>query len=198
MSAQLHAPDGGAGHTLGADDRLEILKLQALWTAVVRAGRADRAAEFCADDVVVLPPDGAPINGREAARSWLAGLNGGAVEHIEVAGVDVRGGPRSAWLTATVTTTRRSADGAAATERERRVWALVKDGRIWRVRMAGWEPAEENAASESAEDGAVEDVADEPLEAFMETGDDRLVTRIDGLADASPRRPLFARLLHRD
>ncbi len=142
MSAPLDAPGSGAGQSLGAEDRLEILKLQALWTAVVRAGRPDRAAELCADDVVMLPPDAPPITGREAARDWLARSSGGAVERIEVQGVDLRGGPRSAWLTATIATTRRSGNGACAVERERRLWALVKDGAIWRVRLAGWAAGE--------------------------------------------------------
>ncbi len=132
----------GAGQPLDAADRLEILKLQALWTAVVRAGRPDRAAELCADDVVVLPPDAAPINGREAARAWLGGLNGGSVERIEVQGVDLRGGPKSAWLTAEVTTFRIGVDGARSTEREKRLWALIKDGPTWRVQLAGWVQAE--------------------------------------------------------
>jgi ketosteroid isomerase-like protein len=147
MAAQLealgeeneHGADRASQHVLGSDDRLAILKLQALWTAMVRAGRPDRAAEFCAEDVVVLPPDAAPIMGREAARAWLAGSNAGAVQRIEVSGVDLRGGPKSAWLTAMVATTRLGADGAAETERERRLWALIKDGSTWRVRLAGWE-----------------------------------------------------------
>jgi ketosteroid isomerase-like protein len=148
MGAHLDALGGGNGvdangAVLGAEDRLEILKLQALWNSVVRAGRPERAAELCAQDVLVLPPDAAPIAGREAARSWLKGLNGGPVERIEVEGVDLRGGPQSAWLTATVITTRRRTDGAPARERERRLWALTKDGPTWRVRLAGWEPAGE-------------------------------------------------------
>jgi ketosteroid isomerase-like protein len=187
MAAHHAAPNGGAGHHLGADDRLEILKLQALWTAVVRAGRADRAAELCADDVVVLPPDEAPITGREAARAWLAGLNGGPVDRIEVAGVDLRGGSRTAWLTATVITTRRDAEGEPLTERELRHWALVKDGPTWRVKMAGWEPAKGSGQARST--------------AYAETGDangDLVVTRLDGVADAPARRPLFARLMRRN
>jgi ketosteroid isomerase-like protein len=151
MSAQHLAPGGESGpvangHALGADDRLEILKLQALWIAVVRAGRPERAAELCAQDVVVLPPDAAPITGRDAARSWLKGLNGGPIERIEVEGADLRGGPQSAWLTSTVITTRRGSDGAPARVRERRLWALAKDGPTWRVRLAGWEPAGEAGA----------------------------------------------------
>jgi ketosteroid isomerase-like protein len=142
MSTPFDADHSAAGHSLNAADRLEILKLQALWTAVVRAGRPDRAAELCADDVVVLPPDAAPITGREAARAWLGGLNGGAVERIEVQGVDMRGGPKSAWLTAEVTTVRVRADGGRSTEREKRLWALVKDGSNWRVQLAGWEQAD--------------------------------------------------------
>ncbi|MGD2133316.1 MAG: nuclear transport factor 2 family protein [Maricaulaceae bacterium] len=137
---------------MAREDRFEILKLQALWTAVVRAGRPDRAAEFCAPDVVMLPPDGAPINGREAVRAWLAesfrGRNAGPIERIEVAGVDVRGGSQSAWLTATVTTYRAAPDPeadadetGAPIETERRLWALIKDGSVWRVRLAGWEPS---------------------------------------------------------
>jgi ketosteroid isomerase-like protein len=136
------APDPAAGAVLAPADRIEILKLQALWTAVVRAGKPDRAAELCDDDIVVLPPDAAPITGREAARAWLSGLTGDLIERIEVQGVDLRGGPKAAWLTAEVTTTRRAADGARSTERERRLWALVKDGPTWRVRLAGWEPAD--------------------------------------------------------
>jgi ketosteroid isomerase-like protein len=148
MSAAYDGPSGpaeanGHEHILAASDRLEILKLQAWWTAMVRAGRPERAAELCAEDVVVLPPDAPPISGREAARAWLKGLNGGAVERIEVAGVDLRGGPRSAWMTATVTTTRLAQDGVRSMERERRLWALIKDGPTWRVRLAGWEAAEE-------------------------------------------------------
>ena len=143
MSAPLDAPTAETGAPLGADDRLAILKLQALWTAVVRAGRPDRAAEFCAEDVVVLPPDGAPIMGRAAARDWLRdGFQHPKVERIEVSGVDLRGGAKSAWLTATVATTRRGSDGAASVARERRLWALVKDGATWRVRLAGWAGAE--------------------------------------------------------
>jgi ketosteroid isomerase-like protein len=157
MSAHIDAPGGESGAVvnggaLGADDRLEILKLQALWTAVTRAGRPERAAELCAQDVVVLPPDAAPITGRDAARTWLKGLNGGPIERIEVEGTDLRGGPQSAWLTSTVTTTRRRSDGAASRERERRLWALTKDGPVWRVRLAGWEPAG------SASPGSSEDV----------------------------------------
>lgn len=132
----------GAGQALNSADRLEILKLQALWTAVVRAGRPDRTAELCADDVVVLPPDAAPITGREAARAWFGARNGGPVERIEVQSVDVRGGPKSAWLTAEVTTVRLGIDGARSTEREKRLWALVKDGPTWRVQLAGWERAD--------------------------------------------------------
>ncbi len=154
MNAPFDASVGGPeanGHVLAADDRLEILKIQAWWTAMVRAGRADRAAELCAEDVVVLPPDAAPISGREAARAWLKGSNGAAVERIEVGGVDLRGGPKSAWLTAMVTTTRRDPAGLRSTERQRRLWALVKDGEIWRVRVAGWEAAEKAPADEEAD-----------------------------------------------
>lgn len=140
MAALDIAPDGGPELTLGARDRLEILKLQALWTAMARAGVPERAAEFCADDVVVLPPDAAPIAGKDAARDWLRGSNGPPIERVEVAGVDLRGGPRSAWLTATVTTRRRDETGSCFEERERRLWALVKDRETWRVRLAGWEP----------------------------------------------------------
>ena len=162
---------------LPREDRMEILKLQALWTAVVRAGRPDRAAEFCAEDVVMLPPEGPPINGREAVRAWLresasglGGANAGPIERIEVAGVDVRGGSRSAWLTATVTTYRATpseasnGDVAAQPERERRLWALVKDGAVWRVRLAGWEqpPEPAEAADEACE---TEDVPDAPTPA---------------------------------
>lgn len=159
MNAPFDASGGGTeangnGHVLAADDRLEILKIQAWWTAMVRAGRPERAAELCAEDVVVLPPDAAPIAGREAARAWLKGLNGGAIERIEVGGVDLRGGPKSAWMTAMVTTTRRDHDGARSTERERRLWALVKDGEIWRVRLAGWEQAEAAASPEPAVEDA--------------------------------------------
>jgi len=144
MSALDLAPDGGTGHRLGADDRLEILKLQALWTAVVRAGVPERAAEFCADDVIVLPPNAPPIAGKAAARDWLRGSNGPPIERVEVQGVDLRGGPQSAWLTATITTHRRDETGAATQECELRLWALVKDNKIWRVRLAGWEPVPES------------------------------------------------------
>jgi ketosteroid isomerase-like protein len=147
MTSPFDASSSGAGQPLNADDRLEILKLQALWTAVVRAGRPDRAAELCADDVVVLPPDAAPITGREAARAWLGKADGGPVERIEVQGVDLRGGSKSAWLTAEVTTIRVGADGARSTERQKRLWALVKDGPTWRVQLAGWERADRGVES---------------------------------------------------
>jgi ketosteroid isomerase-like protein len=181
--AGINGQDADGRHALGTEDRLAILKVQALWTAMVRAGRAERAAELCAADVTVLPPDGAPISGREAARAWLAGLNGGPIERIEVEGVDLRGGPQSAWLTATVVTTRRRPDGARAKERERRLWALVKDRETWKVRLAGWEAGD---APELAVLGA-----DEPpsVEDCPARGAHR--------EEIEPRRPAWRGLLRR-
>lgn len=41
------------------------------WIAAVNAGEAERYADLVTEDVVWLPPSGAPLIGRDAFRAWL-------------------------------------------------------------------------------------------------------------------------------
>lgn len=104
------------------------------WMAVVNEGALEDYADLVADDVVWLPPAGAPLTGRQAFREWLKPFFGQYDYEFSVEALEVRafdgwcaevGHFRSVLST-------RSGDPQEHTGRYFVLWRLDADG-SWRI-----------------------------------------------------------------
>lgn len=95
--------------------------------------------DYCADDVVWMPPDAEPLRGRQAIRRWLSGPPV-LIEEIEISGLAIVGDGRVAWKTCDFVTVSRAAGAVSPTvSRGSHLWILRRqDDGEWRVAVVTW------------------------------------------------------------
>jgi ketosteroid isomerase-like protein len=124
---------------LADEDVRAIEAVHSGWIAMEKAGNAAAVLDYCADDIVWMPPGVAPLRGRQAIRSWLSGP-GLPIEEIAISGLAIAGDGRVAWKTCDFVTVSRSAGAASAmVSRGSHLWILCRqdDGEC-RVVVVTW------------------------------------------------------------
>ncbi len=109
------------------------------WIAMEKAGNATAVLDYCADDIVWMPPGAAPLRGAQAIRSWLSGPPV-PIEKIELSNLAIAGDGRVAWKTCDFVTVSHAVGAAASTVcRGSHLWILRReDDGEWRLVVVTW------------------------------------------------------------
>ena len=124
---------------LSDEDVRAIEAVHKQWIEFENAGNASAVLDYCADDIVWMPPGAAPLRGREAIRSWLSDPSA-LIDEIEISNLAIAGDGRVAWKTCDFVTASRAAGTACSTVyRGSHLWILRRqDDSEWRVVVVSW------------------------------------------------------------
>jgi ketosteroid isomerase-like protein len=109
------------------------------WIAVEKEGNATAVLDYCADDIMWMPPGAAPLRGSRAIRTWLSGPPV-LIDEIEISNLAIAGDGRVAWKTCDfVTVSRAAGAGRSTVSRGSHLWILRRqDDGEWRVVLVTW------------------------------------------------------------
>jgi uncharacterized protein (TIGR02246 family) len=122
------------------DDRASIGALHDRWLAAELRGDSRALLEFCTTGPVWLPPQGAPLAGREAILAWLDAQPSSVVRRIEIEDLRVAALGPLAWKAARFRTTFESPPGSGPrVVTGAHAWLLHRhDASGWKVAAVAW------------------------------------------------------------
>jgi uncharacterized protein (TIGR02246 family) len=124
---------------LHGEDIEAIEKLHDRWIDAERSGDFQATLELCTNDVVWLPPNSAPLLGKEAIRQWL-GTAQPEIKNLDLRGLRIRGSGSVAYKLCDYSTTY-VAPGSFEVRRGEgtHLWVLHRwEDASWKVAVVSW------------------------------------------------------------
>jgi ketosteroid isomerase-like protein len=124
-------------------DADSIRAIHAAWISMELAGRNSALLDYCAADVLWMPPTEPPISGSAAVAAWLSRTEV-KVHSVEITALAIHGGRDAAWLTANYVTTWSVAGGPSQRATGTHLWILRRTHNEWKVQVVAWSAWDES------------------------------------------------------